>query len=547
MKNTLFSIAILTICFGQSLFSQNCNVLKNRILIVGDSWAYLPWSYGSLDDNLEKYGFSDAKAYSNSDISVNGKKAEQMTDSIMIADIQQALDNNLHIDIVCLSIGGNDFLDDWNKSMSQLETDSLLDVIIDRTDTIIKIINNMKSNLAIYLPMYDFPNFNETISVHSAPSSHPFYSTWDNMGQPSFLELNTQLLNYSQKITTLANLYPNVYFVDASGLMQNIYGQTTPLQVAPGGTYPSDSVNVPGGYPLYPSPLNAVADYGFFYDSFHFSQDGYRHFYDYHFKHFFFNSLRRKRDIAVTSISTEDGSITNSSFNDSTIIIGKDSSSNITKALLSFNLNIPSGEKIGIASIFLKRDSLINTKPIDDKILVTIKSGYFGTSNSLEISDFNDNGDGQDSACVYGNISSDGSWMRIDIPKSLIPFIDSNGVTQFKLESASGSIGKLFFNNGIDTSSIPQLDIYYESNPISIPEQKIVKDIDVFPNPFLEELNLKLDFNYNGFCEMIDISGKVNYIEVNNNRIITKNLTKGFYIIRFNKDDITFQTKVIKN
>lgn len=535
-KLILLALLFLSI----NLNAQNCNTSKNRIIIVGDSWAYFPWSYGSLDDNLNKYGFTDAKAYSNSALSVNGRKAKNMTDTTIIADIQQAINANPYANIINLSIGGNDFLGAWNNSMTQMQTDSILDIIIDRTDTIIKIINAMKPGIQIYLPMYDFPNFGESIGIYPSPSSHPFYSAWNDMGQPTFMEINTQLLNYAQKITTLVNTYPNVYFEDASGLMQNIYGQTSPLQVAPGGTYPADSVPVPGGYPAYPSPLTAMADYGFFYDAFHFSNGAYKHFYDFHFKNYFFEALRRDRDTVLSSIDVEDGTVTSSSTIDSIAIIGNDSSYNKSATILSFNTaNFPSGEQLGLVSLFLRRNNLDGSKPINGKALVSIKANYFGTANTLDAGDYSDNGTIQDTLCVYGDLNSNGAWMRIDITDSLLNHFNLTGNTQIKIEMIDNTIGHLYFADGSDSMYMPQMDVYYQSTTVSVKEEEKITSFNVYPNPTENILYLSIDKTFAGQAQLIDLSGKTSTVNINNNQLDVSSLSNGVYFLK-----ITIEGKV---
>ena len=81
MKKILLILAIFI--FGQ-LNSQTCNSSSTKIIMVGDSWSWLPWTlYTSIDDNLDKYGFTDLDAYSTQDLSVNGKKTKYLLDTVI--------------------------------------------------------------------------------------------------------------------------------------------------------------------------------------------------------------------------------------------------------------------------------------------------------------------------------------------------------------------------------------------------------------------------------------------------------------------------------
>lgn len=545
----LFILMALLLHLKSITYAQNCNSSTTKILMIGDSWSYFPWTYNSLENNLSKYGFSDIKTYSNTVLSVNGKKVRHMIDPVYMNEVSQALINNPSINIISISAGGNDFLADWHKTMSQIETDSLLDVIAQDTDSLIRLLTGLNPELQIYLPMYDFPNFGEVVGTYPSPSSHPFYNTWNNMGQPTFIELNTQLLNYHQKIMAVVNTYSHVNFVDPIGLMQNIYGQTYPLPVSPGGMYPADSVLVPGGYLDYPSPKIAMANYGLFYDAFHFSSTAYNHYYDYHVKHYFFNALRANRDTVLNSIESEDGAVSNTTINQSSIVIGNDGTSDL-KGILSFNTTgIGNIEEVGKAHLFLKRDSLSNTKPINDKVLLYIATNYFGTNNTLEILDFSDGGNLQDTACIYGDLNTDGSWVRIDIPESFFPFINQNGVTQFKIEAIQGVTGELFFFEGNDSLYMPQLDIYYSSSLVNIDpiffEEK--NTFSAFPNPSegIFQLNVNNN-NYTGIIELIDLNGKISFIKVTHGNLDISKFKKGIYTIRLQDNGKYLATRVVK-
>jgi hypothetical protein len=112
---------------------------------------------------------------------------------------------------------------------------------------------------------YVYPNFGEVLGILSpaAQSSHAFFDTWDGMGQPTFLQINEILNSFSASVEAYADSDPQVDFVKCTGVLQHVFGQTTPLAVAPGGTYVQFEAPMPIGYPEYPSPMNTMRDYFF--------------------------------------------------------------------------------------------------------------------------------------------------------------------------------------------------------------------------------------------------------------------------------------------
>lgn len=551
MKKLLLISLIFSLKFVNA--QTPCNAETNKILLAGDSWAWFPMIDSSIKHNLHKYGFTDANFYSNSTLSVNGKKTKYFLEQPTLDAVETALNDNPDIDIINLSIGGNDFLNNWTTSMSPASTDSLLDAIVRRLDTIIMKFWDIDSTVKVHLPMYDFPNFEEIINDYPNPTSHPFYGSWNDMGQPTFLEINTQLLNIGSKVQALVSNYSHVSYVNASGLMQHIYGQPTPLGVAPGGTYPADSVPVPGGYPLYPGPMAAQRDYGPFKDAFHLGAEGFLHFYDYNFEQFLFQHMRSKRDTVFTSEGgNKDGYVSNSSFGNDKLALGVDGSSNLTSTIISFNASgINPSDSIYFARIFIKIDSLQDTILANHRVLLEIKNGYFGTSDSVQATDFSALPTYADTVCVYGDLEDKGHFLRIDIPADIIKFFNKNGQTQFRISTIDNQIGDLFFANGNDTVYPPQIDLFYspQSFPtVSINENEEVKnEIIIYPNPNSGNI-LNIDFkeNFKGTITIYDMTGKAIPVNISNNKIDISNLTKGYYSILFSDKNYSVTKKFIK-
>jgi hypothetical protein len=75
-------------------------------------------------------------------------------------------------------------------------------------------------------------------------------------------------------------------------------------------------------------------------------------------------------------------------------------------------------------------------------------------------------------------------------------------------------------------------------------ESKISQKIEVYPNPFKNEIIV----NYNSFFQysLIDLSGKISVSGDSSGKIFTNEVSKGFYILNIFTETTTFQFKLIK-
>ena len=467
---SFISVALMAIASAQT----SCDTVTNRILMVGDSWSNFPVGFGSFEKNLDRFGFTNVGMYSNtSDLSVNGAETHDFLTPAGKAAIQNAITSNPTIEIVNLSIGGNDILNTWNNSMDSLTTDSLLESTMKRADSIIMFILSLKPGIKVYISGYDFANFEEVIQTSAAPTFHPFYARWNGMGKPTFTELNKLLTEASKKFQRLANSYFHVDYKNPLGLMQYLYGQSTALGVPPSGTYAPRTVTFPGGRLDYPTPKARMNNYTLFLDCFHLDAEGYDKLYKYYFEEYYQDYLRGDVDVTVFSEGNmKDGGISsNSTLSAGNVVVGKNSTLGVSKGIISFNSSSISSSTIHRADIYLYRDNQTGTLPSFNKALLEIKSGNFGTSTNVDLSDYSSPADNSDTACVYGTVKENGYWLRVRVPSSLLSNINTSGVTQFRISMIDTSGGNvLYFSTG-DSTNKPFMDVEY-FNPASLAEEK---------------------------------------------------------------------------
>jgi len=361
--------------------------------------------------------------------------------------------------------------------------------------------------------------------------------------------MNKLLTRASVKFSALVSSKHNVFYTSALGLMQYTYGQTTPLGVAPSGTYLPKTVALPGGRLDYPTPKIMMNDYGLFKDCFHLSNEGFETFYKYHFEQFYWDEFRNKKDITIESEGgNKDGGITSlSSIIPSNVTIGNSTTIGVSKGIVSFNTSaIPSSTIVHKGNLFLYRDKLIGSLPSFDKIILEVKNGNFGTTTSLDFGDYSSLADKIDTACVYGTVKENGYWLRISLPKSFLTEINTTGTTQYRISMMDTTNGsQLYFSTG-DSTHKPFLDLEY-FNPVSLDENISINEITLYPNPSSNNIitvgNLN-DFEGNIFA--IDVTGREYNVSFSNSQLDVSQLYSGTYFIVFRDKNSSFTKRFVK-
>jgi lysophospholipase L1-like esterase len=232
------------------------------LLLVGDSWAEQQWSdqshavaFGALGfGNVAVYGAATTESGSTAADWVQPGRLQTLSDELALRD---------DVDVVQLTLGGNDFLDAWNTALTPGEERALVDSVLADLATIVDTILTDRPDVEVLLSFYDYPNFVDTLDglvglLVCAP-------LWNDLGQPEPLQLNTASARFEQAMAELAAVHPRVFHVSHLGLMQSRFG------------FPSDGVPpgglTPPGDPSLPSPVEALRLGGD--DCFHLNALGY--------------------------------------------------------------------------------------------------------------------------------------------------------------------------------------------------------------------------------------------------------------------------------
>ena len=541
--NKLYTLLLFTFCY-HTAFSQCEETDVPRVLLIGDSWANFMNIDQTINDVLNKWGHSNYTYYSSLSVAVNGAQTPDFLEPSMQAEIESIFEENPTIDFVHLSIGGNDVMGDWDIGFTAAETQQLEDEVSVRLRAIIDFLKDAKPGVKILWSGYCYPNFGEVID-NFAPfqSSHPFYGTWSDMDFPEFIQINDLLNDFNQMVIEYADTTPDVDFFEASGLMQYTFGQEEPLGISPGGTYPPMSVPMPYGDPTYPSPIPSMRDYGLLQDCFHLSPAGYFALVDYHAQKYYHKALMDDHYV-LASNNASSGSISSTGSTNENLYLGADS---IADHVIQLNFNTTSMEDMDLesASIFLRRESIMGGDPtIDSEIQIRVKSGMFGSSMDVEVSDLMETADNEGTPCLFGSTGGEGHWLRIDIPAEALQYITNSSETQFQILAPNVSDELVQFTGTSDPEFAPVLNLNYVGSPESVADVSM-PEVSIYPNPAVT--SFRVQGTSPKLVEIMDVRGGL--VQSSTERVTSiEGLDRGVYLVRITGIDQQISTvKMIKN
>ena len=542
MKKLLLT-AFLLIAGGWFFSKANAQCAENeetKILLVGDSWAFFMGVDQTINKVMKNWGHSGYKFYTNITIAENGAE----TDDFLLASKQDEIRNQLlqkpEIKVVHLSIGGNDFLGSWNKTFTGAQVDALADEVFGRLDSVITFIKSCRPDVHLVWSGYCYPNFGEVIgSMPVLQTSHPFYGRWEAMGFPTFTEINTVLNTFSDRFEQTYSSDPRITFIPAMGLMQYDFGQTTPLAIAPGGTYAVHTVPLPYGKVNYPSPQNTMRNYGITRDCFHLSAAGYESLISYQAQKFYQKYLMD--DVYAIGEEIKSGSVSSSGTVSSDLMAGNLNGEDFA-AIVSFN-TVMDNRELDKVSLFLEIEEVIGSNVLDGAIQLEVKEGNFGTLPEVDPGDFNSQSDQAGEPCIFGS-KTEGKWVRFDLPASMYSSI-RNGSVQFRVKIAAASNAAIRFKNTQDNDFQPVLNIKYgEEAPLSV--NTLEKEVSVYPVPAETVLNVQAEAGI-GELFITDLSGRRMPAErIAEKQIDVSRLPSGIYLLNYSVNSEFFAKKIMK-
>ena len=204
------------------------------ILVIGDSWGV------AAGPALQKVLIDNGSTGAVASIAEGGETAENINTPQWLAKITTALEENPDASLVHLSLGGNDFLGQWNSFIGKEQEDQLIADVIEDITSIVDHILGQRPEIRIFWSSYDFPR--------------PLI-----IGSPE--DVNKAAMRFSAEAQTLAESKgDSLSYGDFNGLTQVVYGfdgvQTTPFD--PDFFIPPGDPSLPDSQ--YPGPAAAYLD-----------------------------------------------------------------------------------------------------------------------------------------------------------------------------------------------------------------------------------------------------------------------------------------------
>lgn len=540
MKKIVLSALLLT-QFSFFSNSQCTETSENKILLVGDSWAFFMNADQTINKVMKDWGHSNYKYYTDLVLSENGAETDDFLLPAKKQKIQEKLNEFPSINVVHLSIGGNDVLGSWNVNFTAQQTDSLQDAVFQRLDSVITFIKSARPGIQILWSGYTYPNFGEVIGSMPSflQSSHPFYGTWQGMGFPTFIQLNTVQNQFTDLINNFYAADSQVTVIPATGLMQYAFGQAVPLGVAPGGSYAAFTVPMPYGKPDYPSPKETMRDYGVTKDCFHLSVAGYYELVSQHTRKFYHKFLMD--DVYTLATFNESGSVSSMNNMNASQYVGDENGEKFT-SIFSFDVQMPESF-VDKASVFIRIDEMTGTNFLNSGLEVKLINGFFGTQSVLEAADFSAAGDATAVPCVFGT-DAVGKWIRLDLPANLLPFI-KNGKIQIAVSAPAATASKVKFTDASDPELAPVLNLKLGASYASTENIEMSNSM-IYPNPTTGLLTIKAN---NAVTDVFvtDITGrKVAFTVIDANSIDISTLPEGIYMLNFVNNKEVHSKKILK-
>ncbi len=546
MKRFL-TLGILALFSVNDAFAQCSETPVSRVLLVGDSWANFMNLDQTITAGLRNAGHSDKKFASSLAVAENGADTEDFVAGGGKQQlIQDLIDANPEIDIVHLSIGGNDLLGEYHISWTQAKVDSLLHEVGLRLNEIIEFLKSTRPGMRVFWAGYTYPNFEEVIEGNPfGPSNHPFFDLWDGMGQPTALQLNQILNDYSDTLSLQAMNDPMLDFVPAQAILQYVHGQTEPLGVAPNGTFDPFEATLPYGFPEYPSNKSTMRNQIIFTDCFHLSPEAYLDMMSYQTEKFYQKYFMDDLYLLSEGGST-DGSVTSAGDVNGTIRMGEEGGNEVA-AVLTFDTQTMADTTLEAASIFLRLDDISGTNPITGNDLqLKMVSGNFGATADVEADDFAATADVTGVPCRFGS-NNDGHWIRIGLTDEMLMNLDNATTTQFMVSVPGFTGGTVSFSDASDPDLAPVLNLRYGSYPDGIADQPLNYELPVYPIPKTGPLTIDVGNGSLVKVDVLNILGEVVLSPmIRGNGIDISALPNGSYVIRITTDDGVSAKRVIR-
>lgn len=253
------------VLFSAAAPTSTPGATTDRVLLVGDSWAWYIDQFDSLDEAFAIAGFPGITAQG-TNTAISGSTAADWGGSGLRSTLQAEILANPEIDVIHLYIGGNDFLGAWNTGYSAAQEDALFAQIALDVKSLIDFIHSVDPSLEIVYGTYDYINLTDNLGLFDL-------LLWLVLGSPTASEINSALARSTAAVLQAIVGDPKVHIQNRTGVSQWWFGDSgrgiAPRSVPLPGQGPTFRPRI-GGDASAPSPLAAMLD------GIHLNPDGYR-------------------------------------------------------------------------------------------------------------------------------------------------------------------------------------------------------------------------------------------------------------------------------
>ena len=251
----------------------------NELLVAGDSWANFLCDDHGYQKTFEQLNIKNLKENSDcKSVSKNGLEAGEWMQSEEHNNLLGKISKRSQIKFIHLSIGGNDLIARWNKSMNMSEEIQLFERNFQLISAIVNELINKRNDVTVVLSGYDFPRFEP---------GHPiveFQKIYEHMGSPEPVEINAALIRYHQylhrRFLTQEDYLHRFFAIHHLGMMQ-FHDGIKDAGVAPGTTLNPYEISSLQSPETYGGDLNYMTNkksmkkwFSLFYDTFHLNEFG---------------------------------------------------------------------------------------------------------------------------------------------------------------------------------------------------------------------------------------------------------------------------------
>lgn len=272
---TVPRIPFSSVALGLCLLALSACQQTPRILIVGDSWSFLMGYENSLGKALIARGYILYKDQFNmiKPTSFPGATTEDFIKNKLnlMENTLEALRENPTLDIVHLSLGGNDAIDEWKPWFTPFQEAEFWDGICENLRMIIDEILAVRPTIRVAVCGYDYMD----ASIQGRSAS----------------ELNRLCVRFEKQVLDMLSTMDRCTFINNFGLMQCTYGYPgdfdgtgpvggAPVVYEPGelpcpGNADDNYEPFAGGDLDYPSPSSSLATWLYTNGYIHLNAEGY--------------------------------------------------------------------------------------------------------------------------------------------------------------------------------------------------------------------------------------------------------------------------------